>query len=119
MADLNLYRIHLRNGKCSGGHDERSTSYERQEREAGWKRCSCPIQASGTLSGKFLRVTTKQIDWDKARAWARPREIADSWDASVAGRLDRIEEQIAALAAQQKELMQALMKLIDALPPRE
>jgi integrase len=80
---LNLYRLHLRDGKCIGNHPERSQSYEGQEKKKGWKKCECPIQASGTLGGKFLRKATGRNDWVNARAWALLRQEADSWEVTA------------------------------------
>ena len=48
---LNLYRRHRRD--CKAGHPEELRSGEFDERKKGWKRCSCPIFASGTLQGEF------------------------------------------------------------------
>ena len=49
---LSLYRRHARiPGKCSGGHQPDAQTYESDERRRAWKRCSCPIYASGTIGG--------------------------------------------------------------------
>jgi len=40
------------------GHPEESRSGELEERKKNWKRCNCPIFASGTLRKKFRRQTT-------------------------------------------------------------
>lgn len=78
--ELNLYRMHLRDGKCLAKHPERSTSYQQQENRRGWKTCACPIQASGTLGGKFARKSTGKTTWEEAKAWAKIREDNNSWD---------------------------------------
>lgn len=83
MPELNLYRLHLRAGQCIGKHPERSQSYEGQEKKKGWRKCECPIQASGTLGGRFLRKATGKSDWINARAWAKFREDANSWDVTT------------------------------------
>jgi hypothetical protein len=74
---LNLCRRHRRD--CKASHSEESRSGEFEERKKGWKRCDCPIFASGTLSGKFRRQTTGQWEWPNAVATARQWEAIGSW----------------------------------------
>jgi site-specific recombinase XerD len=76
---LNLYRRHRR--ECQGGHPEESRSGDFEERKKGWKRCACPIFASGTLEGKFRRQTTGEWEWVPAKAVVASWEAAKSWSA--------------------------------------
>jgi len=71
---LNLYRRHLRSG-CPAGHDADSQSYETDELRPKWKKCACPIYASGKLGGnpKFRR-NTRRVLWSEARA------VAEDWE---------------------------------------
>jgi integrase len=62
---LNLYRRHRR--KCEAGRAFDSRTGEFEERKKGWKRCGCPIFASGTLLGRFDRRSTELTDWEAAR----------------------------------------------------
>ncbi len=81
-TSVGLYRRHSRvPGKCTGGHEPDAQSYESDERRRGWKRCSCPIYASGTIDGQFRRVNTKQVAWSGARAVAASWEAARAWPA--------------------------------------
>jgi hypothetical protein len=61
---LSLYRRHRRD--CKAGHPEEFHSGEFDERKKGWKRCACPIFASGTLSGRAGRRSTGQWEWKEA-----------------------------------------------------
>jgi integrase/recombinase XerD len=74
---LNLYRRHRRD--CKAGHLEESRSGEFEERKKNWKRCDCPIFASGTLSRKFRRQTTGRWEWDDAKAIGQAWEATGSW----------------------------------------
>ncbi|MGC9969936.1 MAG: hypothetical protein ABSE56_05040 [Bryobacteraceae bacterium] len=77
---LSLYRRHSRvPGKCAGGHQPDAQTYESDERRRAWKRCSCPIYASGTIGGHFRRVNTKQVVWDEAKVVAASWEAAGAW----------------------------------------
>jgi hypothetical protein len=77
---LSLYRRHSRvPGRCSGGHQPDAQTYESDERRRAWKRCSCPIYASGTIGGQFRRVNTKRVVWDEAKAVAASWEAAGAW----------------------------------------
>lgn len=72
---LHLYRRHFRNGRCWGGHAPDSQTYEPDELRPKWKKCACPIYASGTLDGhpKFRR-NTQRVHWTEARS------VADAWE---------------------------------------
>ena len=48
--------------------------------EKSWKRCDCPIFASGTLNRTFKRKDTGRAIWEEARATAAEWEKAGSWD---------------------------------------
>jgi len=74
---LNLYRRHRK--QCEAGRPNDTRSGEFEERKKAWKRCACPIYASGTLAGKFYRKETQQSTWDEARAIAAQWEAAGSW----------------------------------------
>lgn len=77
---LSLYRRHSRvQGTCVGGHQPDAQSYESDERRRAWKRCSCPIYASGTIGGYFRRVNTKQVVWDEAKVVAAGWESVGAW----------------------------------------
>src|SRR6266853_1587554 len=75
---LNLYRRHRRD--CNAGHPEESRSGEFDERKKSWRRCSCPIFASGTLQRKFRRQTTGQWEWTPAKAVVAEFERIGTWD---------------------------------------
>jgi integrase len=74
---LNLYRRHRRD--CKAGRDEDFLNSEFDERKKGWKRCECPITASGTFEKKYRRQSTGAWEWDAARAVARAWEAGNSW----------------------------------------
>jgi hypothetical protein len=78
---LNLYRRHRRD--CKAGHAEELRSGEFDERKKGWKRCGCPIFASGTLPEDFKRQTTGQWEWMPAKAVVAELDRAGSWDGHV------------------------------------
>jgi len=61
---LRLYRRHRK--ECEAGHPEDFKSGEFEEGPRGWRRCGCPIHASGTIRGKFKRQSTGQWEWDAA-----------------------------------------------------
>jgi integrase len=75
---LSLYRRHRRD--CKAGHPEEFHSGEFEERKKGWKRCACPIFASGTLAGRSRRRGTGRWEWDDAKAIAAAWEQAGVWD---------------------------------------
>jgi len=56
-----------------------SESEERRLARNGWKRCSCAIQASGTLFGRFGRKSTAQETWEGARVVVAKWE-SQGWD---------------------------------------
>lgn len=74
---LRLYRRHRK--ECEAGHPEDFKSGEFEEGRRGWKRCRCPIHASGTIRGKFKRQSTGQWEWDAARAVTAHWESAETW----------------------------------------
>jgi hypothetical protein len=63
---LHLSRRHRRD--CKSSHAEDSFNSEFDERRKGWKRCECPIVASGTLNKKYRRQSTGKWEWETARA---------------------------------------------------
>ncbi len=77
---LSLYRRHRRD--CKAHHPEELRTGEFEERKKGWKRCACPIFASGSLARKFRRQSTGQWEWEPAKAIAAQWEKANSWDGS-------------------------------------
>jgi integrase len=76
---LALYRRHRQ--ECKGGHPHNSRTSEYEERKKGWKRCECPVFASGTLKKTFQRHNTGQWEFDAARAVAGALERTGSWKA--------------------------------------
>lgn len=78
---LNLYRRH--NQDCEGGHPRWSTSGQHEERSKKWKRCGCPILASGSLAKEFKRLKTGRITWDDAALVADRWQAAGSWKAAI------------------------------------
>lgn len=63
---LNLYRRH--GSRCSGGRSLHQMTYETDELRRTWKKCHCPIYASGTLNGWFKRKNTECASWPEAKA---------------------------------------------------
>ncbi len=57
----------------------RRTPHIRIRRKKGWKRCECPIFASGTLRGTFKRHNTGQWEWTAARAIAAEFDAVGTW----------------------------------------
>jgi hypothetical protein len=74
---LRLYRRHRK--ECEAGHPEDFKRGEFEEGRRGWKRCGCPIHASGTIRGKFKRQSTGQWEWEAARAVATQWESKEMW----------------------------------------
>jgi site-specific recombinase XerD len=74
---LHIYRRHRRD--CKAGHPEDSLSSELQERKKGWKRCDCPLTASGTLAGRYRRQSTRQWEWEAAKAVTARWEANRTW----------------------------------------
>lgn len=79
---LALYRRHRL--ECTAAHQHNSFSTELEERKRGWKRCECPIFASGSLQKKFRRQTTGRWEWDDAKTVAGAFEQAGNWDGAIA-----------------------------------
>jgi integrase len=75
---LSLYRRHRRD--CKAGHSEESRSGEFEERKKGWKRCDCPIFASGSLNKIFKRQSTGKWEWDDAKIIASEWAKTGDWD---------------------------------------
>src|ERR1700677_4147388 len=78
---LTVYRRHLRT--CKSGHKEELRTSEFDERKKGWKRCECPIFASGTLSGKSQRRNTGQWEWDPAKTAMQRWQSTGRWDTAA------------------------------------
>ncbi len=78
---LALYRRHRLN--CKGGHTHNSRTSEYDERKKNWRRCECPIFASGTLGGDFRRHNTGRWQWEEATVVAREVEKADKWQGAL------------------------------------
>jgi len=78
---LNLYRRHGSN--CHGGRALHDMTYEADELRRTWKKCSCPIYASGTLSRSFKRKNTEQTSWHEAKAVAADWETAGRWQSDT------------------------------------
>jgi hypothetical protein len=74
---LKLYRRHRK--ECEAGHPEDSKSGEFEEGRRGWKRCGCPIHASGNIRAKFKRQSTGEWEWDAARSVTARWESAGTW----------------------------------------
>ena len=74
---LALYRRHRR--ECKGRHPQNLRTSEYDERKKGWRRCECPIFASGTLNKHFKRVNTGQWEFEAAKAVAATLERAGTW----------------------------------------
>lgn len=75
---LNLYRRHGSN--CPGGRALHQMTYETDELRRTWKKCSCPIYASGTLNRHFKRKNTEQTSWPEARTIAAGLEAVGCWE---------------------------------------
>jgi hypothetical protein len=56
---------------------------EYDERKKGWKRCECPIFASGTLDRIARRQNTGQWEWEPSRLVAAKWETFGNWDATA------------------------------------
>jgi integrase len=78
---LALYRRHRQNCKGDHAHNTRSSEYD--ERKKGWKRCECPIFASGTLDRIARRQNTGQWEWEPSRLVAAKWETFGRWDATA------------------------------------
>lgn len=75
---LNVYRRH--GSHCPGGRALHAMTYEADELRRSWKKCSCPIYASGTLGGKFKRRNTERTAWIDAKSVVEGWEAARAWD---------------------------------------
>src|ERR1035441_408466 len=75
---LALYRRHRLNCKGNHPHNKRSSEYD--ERKKNWRRCECPIFASGTLGKDFRRQNTGRWQWDEAKAIGGEIERAGKWE---------------------------------------
>jgi len=76
---LHVYRRHRRD--CKAGHPEDSLSSEFEERRKGWRRCDCPITASGTFNKRYRRQSTGQWEWEAAKALVAQWEQGGEWGA--------------------------------------
>ena len=74
---LNMYRRH--GSHCPGTRALHDMTYEADELRRNWKKCSCPIYASGTLHGQFKRKNTERSTWVEAKAIVSKWESAGSW----------------------------------------
>jgi len=74
---LNAYRRH--GSHYPGGRALHTMTYEADEFRRTWKKCSCPIYASGTLGGRFKRKNTERTAWPDAKAIVGEWESAASW----------------------------------------
>ena len=75
---LNIYRRH--GSHCPGGRALHEMTYEADELRRNWKKCPCPIYASGTLNGEFKRKNTERTTWMEAKAIVLDWESAGSWN---------------------------------------
>jgi hypothetical protein len=78
---LNVYRRH--GSHCPGGRKLYEMTYEADELRRSWKKCVCPIYASGILSGKFKRRNTETTVWESAKTVVQAWEGAHSWDSPL------------------------------------
>jgi len=79
---LNLYREHTKN--CTRHYRARLHTRKAQESSSlGWKKCGCPVYASGTLKDGFQRKKTSYTTWAEAEAQATKWEQAGSWSGPV------------------------------------
>ncbi len=98
---LNLYRRH--GSRCCAGRPQHATSHESEELRRGWKRCFCPIYASGTIAGQFKRKNTERTDWEAAKTTVGAWEDAGAWDPSVT--VHNPVPQVPAIPAQEAQLV--------------
>lgn len=81
---LNLYREHT--GTCSQKRRVRLHTRKAEESPRfGWRKCDCPIYASGTLGDGFKRRKTGSTTWPEAEAVVKEWEQAGAWAASLFG----------------------------------
>ncbi len=81
---LNVYRRH--GSHCPGGRSLYEMTYEADELRRSWRKCSCPIYASGTLAGRFKRRNTEKTIWLDAKPLVESWEAGGSWDAPLESR---------------------------------
>jgi len=75
---LNIYRRHA--SHCPGGRALHEMTYQADEHRRNWKKCPCPIYASGTLNGQFKRKNTERTTWPEAETVVSDWERAGSWN---------------------------------------
>ncbi len=75
---LNYHRRHT--STCEGNHPIRLYTNEYDERKKAWKKCRCPIYASGSLNRIAKRFPTKRTEWQDAKDLMAPYLAANSWD---------------------------------------
>lgn len=85
---LNLYRRHR--SKCTGSHAHGAQSYEGEENRPKWKKCACPIHASGKIGGEFNRHCTDEVEWEAAKLKAKTWEASPSWEVIKNGQNVRV-----------------------------
>jgi len=78
---LNLYCRH--GSCCEGRHSPQEMTYESDEGRRSWKKCFCPIYASGTLGGQFKRRNSEHIAWVEAKAFASQLVASGNWDGKI------------------------------------
>jgi integrase len=55
-------------------------TYESDEGRRSWKKCACPVYASGTLNGQFKRKNTERTSWAEAKTIVSNWESTGSWN---------------------------------------
>lgn len=78
IVRLNYHRCHGLH--CEGEHPAKTFTSEAEERKKNWKRCHCPIIASGSLQRIHRRMATKCTDWAAAALMMAPYIARGSWD---------------------------------------
>ncbi|MEO7650706.1 MAG: hypothetical protein ABIZ80_09580 [Bryobacteraceae bacterium] len=78
---LSTYRRHKRDCKAEHAQELRTSQFD--ERKKRWKRCECPIVASGTLSKVAKRQSTGEWEWEPARAVAAAWDRTGHWTATI------------------------------------
>lgn len=78
---LTLYRRHT--SKCLQGRPRHERTYESDELRRGFKRCHCPIQFEGKITGiGFKRKSTEKTSWEEAK------QVIASLEASAGAALE-------------------------------
>ena len=67
------------------------TPAKRKKPPYGWKRCDCPIYASGTLRDGFRRKKTGDSNWPEAENQVKAWEQAGAWMGATEGTVSLIE----------------------------